>query len=121
MLLFIRKYKYFVISIFIFVMFIICTRNPMNNLPVGDFVQDLTSPNGEYTLKAYRYAGKMNFDAWSVRIEVVNNKSQDKKNIYYKYKQYEIKLEWKDNTTVIINDKKINIFEDYYYENWKFF
>ncbi|MCI5552531.1 MAG: DUF5412 domain-containing protein [Tenericutes bacterium] len=98
-----------IISIFI--------RNPMKNLPEGDFVQSLTSPNGEYTLNAYRYGGKMSFDAWSVRVEIVINKNQEKKNIYYKYKQYDIEMTWKNDNTVIINGTTINVLKEYYYKN----
>lgn len=107
-----------VILLFIVIISILsCTRNPMKNLPKGEFVQSLTSPNGEYTLNAYRYGGKMSFDAWSVRVEVVFNKNEEKKNIYYKYKQYDIEMMWKNDYTVIINGTTINILNEYYYKN----
>lgn len=53
------------------------TRLGMLNLPTGDYIDSLDSPNKEHTLKSYRYSGGATVD-WSLRVEVVNNKTGKK-------------------------------------------
>lgn len=52
----------------------------MLNLPVGEYIASLDSPNKEYTLKSYKYSGGATMD-WSLRVEVINNKT-NKKTMY---------------------------------------
>lgn len=85
----------------------------MLNLPDGDYIDSLDSPNGEYTLKAYRYSGGATMD-WSLRVEVVNNNTNKKINIYWKYHEKDADMKWIDNETVEINEVILNIHKDYY-------
>lgn len=93
------------------------SRLVMYKLPIGEFLKSVESPNKEYTLNAYRYAGKTIFDDWSVRVEVQNNKTKKKSNIYYKYHQFDADIKWLDNKTVQINGMKLNAFKNFYHNN----
>lgn len=85
----------------------------MINLPTGDYINSVKSPNGKYTLNAYRYSGGATMD-WTLRVEVVDNTNQKKKNIYWKYHESEADMKWLDAVTVQINGRKLNIHKDYY-------
>lgn len=85
----------------------------MLNLPEGDYISSLNSLNNEYTLKPYRYSGGTTMD-WSLRVEVIDNKTNKKYNIYWKYHEKDAVMNWLDEKTVEINGVKLNIFKDYY-------
>lgn len=109
-----KHWKKLVLFIFIaFIALFFNSRLVMLNLPIGDYVNSLNSPNGEYTLKAYRYSGGPTVD-WSLRIEVINNSTSKKNNIYWKYHEKDADMKWLDNETVEINGIKLNIHKDYY-------
>lgn len=114
----IKIHKKMIIVLIIFVeLFAYCnSRLVMYNLPIGEYISKIDSPNYEYTLKAYRYSGGATVD-WSIRVELVNNKSGKIRNIYYKYHSQEAIMEWIDDENVIINGVKLNIEKDYYYMN----
>ena len=87
----------------------------MNNLPKGDFLSEVESPNGEYTIKAYLSSGGAT-TGYAVRGELIFNKEDKKtKNIYWDYPQDKAIIEWKDNKTVIINNHKLDILRDTYH------
>lgn len=90
------------------------TRLSMLYLHHGDYIGKLDSPNKEYTLKAYRHSGGMTVD-WSVRVELVNNKTNKKKNIYYRYHDSKANMKWLNEDTVKINKVTLNIHKDYYH------
>lgn len=115
---YIKKYRKIIIifCILLIVFYINCfTRFPMYNLPKGEFIESLDSPNGDYTLKSYRYSGGATMD-WSLRVEVVNNNTNKSMNIFYRYHDYESNMEWIDNNNVIINGEELNIHSDYIYD-----
>lgn len=89
------------------------SRFVMLNLPTGDYIDSLDSPNGDYTLKAYRYSGGATMD-WSLRVEVINNRTKKKTNIYWKYHEKDVDMSWIDSENVEINEVKLNIHKDYY-------
>lgn len=89
------------------------TRLGMYHLPKGDYISSLDSPDKQYTLKSYQYSINMTLD-WSLCVELVNNKTNKKINIYYKYHEYEADMKWIDHEYVEINGVKLNIHKDYY-------
>jgi len=91
-----------------------CSRFRMVNLPEGEYLESLDSPNGEYTLKSYRYSGGATMD-WSLRVEVVNNNTKKEYNIYWAYHEREAEMNWIDEETIIINGVQLNIHKDYYH------
>ncbi|WP_273130645.1 DUF5412 family protein [Bacillus weihaiensis] len=87
----------------------------MNNLPKGDFISEVDSPNGKYTIKAYLSSGGAT-TGYAVRGELIfNNEEKKTKNIYWDYPQDKALIEWKDYNTVIINDHKLDVPMDTYH------
>ncbi|MEK4671146.1 DUF5412 domain-containing protein [Niallia sp. FSL R7-0271] len=87
----------------------------MSNLPKGDFITEVDSPNGEYTIKAYLSSGGAT-TGFAVRGELIfNNIDEKTKNIYWDYPQEKAKIEWKDNNTVIINGHKLDVPNETYH------
>lgn len=110
--------KLFIIIVLITVIYLIFfSRFRMLNLPTGEYIESVVSPDGSYTLKSYIYGGKGIMDDWSLRVELVNNKTNKIINIYYKYHENESNIEWIDKQTVKINNNVLNIHKDYIYEN----
>lgn len=59
----------------------------MNRLPTGEYLTEETSPDGTYTIKAYRNNGGAT-TSYSIRGELVFNKNNSKtKNIYWNYRE----------------------------------
>lgn len=107
--------KIILVIIILLIIFIFNSRLIMLKLPTGEYIESLTSPNDEYTLKAYRYSGGATMD-WSVRVEIVNNNTNKVVNIYWKYHEKDANMRWIDNENVEINGIKLNIYKDYYNE-----
>jgi len=81
----------------------------LNNLPHGELINEVPSPNGEYTFKAYLVNGGATVD-FAVRGEVQFNKSSKKpKTIYWNYHESEANIKWLDNDTVVINGHELNV------------
>ncbi len=111
-----NKRIYIFISILTIIIVICFLPANMKNLPKGEFLNYVDSPDSEYTLKSYFIdGGSLSGDA--IRVELINNKTKEIKNIYYDYPKSNANMKWIDNETVEINDKKLNINKDTY--NWK--
>lgn len=81
----------------------------MNRLPTGEYLTEETSPDGTYTIKAYRNNGGAT-TSYSIRGELVFNKNNSKtKNIYWNYREDTAEIEWIDNETVIINGHTLEV------------
>ena len=81
----------------------------MNRLPTGEYLTEETSPNGEYTLKAYVTNGGAT-TSYSVRGELIFNDEDFKtKNIYWNYREDNANISWSDNNTVIINGQTLDV------------
>lgn len=78
----------------------------MDALPKGELIYSLQSPDKSYTFNAYLCNGGATVD-YSIRGEVVDNKTNEKKNIYWDYHVNMVKAKWKDDDTIIINEKEI--------------
>ena len=85
----------------------------MNRLPKGDYLTEVTSPNGFYTLKGYVNSGGAT-TSYTIRVELVFNKRSSKttKNIYWNYCENNAHINWIDNDTVVINGHTINVPND---------
>ena len=73
------------------------------------------SPDGKYSLEAYRTEPGATVD-FSIRVYVANNNK--KKIIYDAYHEYEAEIVWLDNTTVSINGKLLDISQGERYD-WR--
>ena len=81
----------------------------MDRLPTGEYLTEETSPDGTYTIKAYRNNGGAT-TSYSIRGELVFNKNNSKtKNIYWNYREDTAEIEWIDNDTVIINGHTLEV------------
>ncbi|WP_407271671.1 DUF5412 domain-containing protein [Radiobacillus sp. PE A8.2] len=81
----------------------------MDRLPEGEFLTEETSPNGDYTLKAYVVNGGAT-TAYSVRAELVfHNKDSKTKNVYWNYREEAAIIKWKDEDTVFINGHELDV------------
>lgn len=85
-------------------------------LPEGKFLTESISPNGEYTVKTYKCIGNVESDV-SIRGELINNKTNKKRNIYWDHKIYNANIIWDTDNSVIINAHKINLQNGKY--NWR--
>lgn len=84
----------------------------MNRLPTGDYLTEETSPDGNYTIKAYLTNGGAT-TSFAIRGELVfNNRKNKEKNIYWNYREETANIEWINNDTVIINGKTLNVPND---------
>lgn len=71
------------------------------------------SPNDTYVLTTYLNSGNITTD-FSVLGWVMNTKTNRSKNVYDKYHCNVSKVQWLDDTTVVINDVTINVKKDVY-------
>lgn len=74
-----------------------------NRLPKGEYLTEVNSPGGAYTLKAYRINGGAT-TTFAIRGELVMNDRKGKtKNIYWNNREDNANMKWIDNDTVVIN------------------
>lgn len=88
----------------------------MSNLPQGNLIKQSVSPSGDFTLNAYLVNGGAT-SALCVRGELQNNKTGNKKNIYWDYRIDKADIEWINNETVSINGHDLNIYNQIY--DWR--
>lgn len=82
----------------------------LQGVPKGELIQEVKSPNGTYTLNAYITNGGAT-TSFAVRGELIFNKRKifKTKNIYWNYKESQANIEWKDEDTVIINGRTLQV------------
>lgn len=81
----------------------------MSRLPTGEFLDEETSPDGTYTVKAYLANGGATVP-YSIRGELVfNNRDGKTKNIYWNYREETADIHWVDSDTVTINGHTLNV------------
>lgn len=73
----------------------------------------VSSSNQEYTVTAYLNSGGATTD-YSVICKVRNNKTGRERNIYWNYHCHDAKIDWIDETSVIINGIELNVLKDTY-------
>ncbi|KXG09446.1 hypothetical protein AT864_02400 [Anoxybacillus sp. P3H1B] len=88
----------------------------MSNLPKGEFIGKFDSPNKVYSVEIYRVDSGAT-TSYSIRGELVNNKTNKRKNIYWEYKVNKASVEWENDYVVVINEKKLDVRQDIY--DWR--
>lgn len=75
----------------------------------GELIDQVTSPNGEYTVEAYLMHNSLSADA--IRCDVVMNESESnyKRTIYWNYPCDYADIIWGYDDSVIINGMEINV------------
>lgn len=109
------KKKVLIVLTILFLLAMICllfyynyAKKNLMLLPEGELQSTFISPNAKKKLNIYLVdGGSLSANAIRGEIETKNKKY----NIYYCYKDcdFDIKVEWKDNNTVVINKKEIDI------------
>ena len=86
----------------------------MSSLPKGQLISEVQSPEGTYTLKAYRINGGATV-AFAIRGELnFNTSTTESKNIYWNYREDKADIKWFDDNTVIINGHKLKVPNEVY-------
>ena len=78
-----------------------------------EIIQEVSSPNGTYTVTAYLHNGGATTD-YAVLCSVKYNGRNKEKNIYWQYHCYEADIIWIDEYTVQINDVVLDVRKDTY-------
>lgn len=113
-----KKYVFIIVLIICFIPAIyifIYKSNSIKNLPTGELISQVYSPNKDYKVNLYLVGGNATVD-FSIRGELVN-KLGLKKNIYWSYHEKDSNVRWIDDKTIIINDKELNIKNEIY--DWR--
>lgn len=86
----------------------------LQNLPKGELVNQIDSPDKDYTFKVYLCNGGATTD-YAIRGEVNFNRMKKKpKNIYWQYHQDNVDVKWVDNEVISINGLLLNVLSDEY-------
>ncbi|MFZ7942464.1 DUF5412 domain-containing protein [Neobacillus sp. 19] len=81
----------------------------MQHLPTGEYLTEETSPDGKYTVKAYRNNGSATV-SYSIRGELIfNERNKKSKNIYWNYRENTAIISWIDKDTVEINGHQLDV------------
>ena len=78
-----------------------------------EIIQEVSSPNGTYTVTAYLNNGGATTD-YSVLCSVKANGRNKEKNIYWQYRCEYASIVWLDDCTVQINGIQLNVKKDTY-------
>lgn len=76
-------------------------------------IQEVSSPNGTYTITAYLNNGGTTTD-YAVLCSVKNTGRNKEKNIYWQYRCEDASIVWLDDYTVRINGVELNVKKDTY-------
>lgn len=106
-----RSWVTVIISLLLSVVLFLATLLTLlaSSFGANEHIKTVQSPDGNYTIEFYRYdAGAAG--SFGIRGEL-NGPLWFKKRIYYRDKQEEVEVEWKNNSTVSINNHSINLKE----------
>ncbi|WP_372780717.1 DUF5412 family protein (plasmid) [Priestia aryabhattai] len=84
----------------------------LNRLPGGELISSSTSPDENYTVKAYKSSGGATTN-WTIKGVVQDNKDSKKRVIYWDEAK-SAHIVWKDKNIVSINNKKIDVIKGSY-------
>lgn len=87
--------------------------NGIQGIKGQQYLNDLSSPNGEYTVKAYLNNGGATVD-YAVLVQLKNNKNNKTKNIYWNYHCDKAEMKWIDNKVIRINNVELNVENEIY-------
>ncbi len=92
--------------------FVVYRQNPQH-IKGQDVIATYPSPNGTYILTTYLNNGGMT-TSFSVLGRVQNTKTNQSRNIYWKYHCTVSSVEWLNDTTVVLNDVTLDVEKDMY-------
>ncbi|WP_394532682.1 hypothetical protein C1N83_27325 (plasmid) [Priestia aryabhattai] len=103
---------FIVILVFLFAWGYYYLEYDLNRLPGGELVSSSTSPDGNYTVKAYKSSGGATTN-WTIK-GVVQNNNNSKKRVIYWDEAKSAHIVWRDKNIVSMNNKKIDIIKGSY-------
>lgn len=115
------KSKKSILIIFLSIIVIICTIAygvywafyDIQRINGQEYINELTSPNGKYTITAYLNNGGAT-TGYAVLGTLKNNSNDKTKNIYWQYNCEKAEISWIDNETIKINGIKLNVENEIY-------
>ena len=78
-----------------------------------EYLKELTSPNGTYTVTAYLNNGGAT-TGYAVLCALKNNNNGKNKNIYWQYRWEKADMEWLNDETIKINGLELNVKNEIY-------
>ncbi|AYA75928.1 hypothetical protein DOE78_11025 [Bacillus sp. Y1] len=81
----------------------------INRINPGEFISQSTSPNSDYTIKAYVNNGGATTDYAVLGVLYFNEENRRPKNIYWNYHEEQAEIKWENENTVVINGHKLKI------------
>ena len=86
----------------------------INRLSPGELSSQATSPNGDYTIKAYVNNGGATTDFAVLGVLYFNKENKKSKNIYWNYHEDSAIIQWENENTVEINGHKLKVPNEIY-------
>ncbi|WP_210364050.1 DUF5412 domain-containing protein [Bacillus sp. REN3] len=81
----------------------------LDRLPKGELIDEVSSPGGAYTVRAYVTNGGATTD-YAIRGELIfNRKNKKPKNIYWNYHEEKAYIVWLNENTVRINGHELSL------------
>lgn len=78
-----------------------------------EYLDELTSPNGTYSVTAYLNNGGATTD-YAVLVRLKNNRNGKMKNIYWEYHCTKAEMEWVSDEIIRINNVELNVKNEIY-------
>ena len=91
--------------------FVSCAGDAMADLPEGNKLSDASSTDGSYRMDFYLCAKD---GVMYIRGALTTVASGECKNIYWAPYEDTLNVEWKDDATISINDKTLDVTKDIY-------
>lgn len=106
-----KSFLVIVLLVIVAATFVSCAGDAMADLPEGNKLSDSSSPDGTYRMDLYLCTkdGTM-----YIRGALTTVASRECKNIYWAPYEDALNVEWKDDTTISINDKTLDVTKDIY-------
>lgn len=108
--------KKIIYAVLLFILILLLIFKYINDnllfLPKGEYLYTVSSPNKINKVNVYLVDGG-SISADAIRIELDSNK----KNIYWNYPCNEVTVVWIDDSNILINDVRLNVYNDKYKNN----
>ena len=106
-----KSFLVIVLLVIVAATFVSCAGDAMADLPEGNKLSDSSSPDGTYRMDLYLCTkdGTM-----YIRGALTTVASGECKNIYWAPYEDALNVEWKDDATISINGKALNVTTDIY-------
>lgn len=91
----------------------------MERLPIGEYLNETTSPDGMYTVKFYCNHVHSTVAPCILGVLHKNEGSMKPRKIFWQYRKETVHIEWLSDSVVLINGHALNILVDTYDFRWE--